>query len=161
MILIYAGRYPVSRFFQQVFLAVAMVALVSSCQLLNPPAATPGTNTPSGHLMGGTMQGVTLSLAGQVSTLFGGVSAGFTDGGKATALVSQPLAVTADGTNLYFVDKANNAVRKINQSTGQISTVAGSLAGASGFADGLPRRTDHGRPEPLYYRRQCLYSAQT
>ena len=78
--------------------------------------------------------------SGNITTLAGNGTAGFGgDGGPATsATFSSPqgLAVDVSG-NVYVADAANNVVRKINASTGNISTVAGN--GAQGYSgDGGP-----------------------
>jgi sugar lactone lactonase YvrE len=60
---------------------------------------------------------------------------GFTgDGGPATsATLSFPDGVTVDGSgNLFIADTSNSAIRKVNASTGIITTVAGS--GTQGFS---------------------------
>lgn len=65
---------------------------------------------------------------------------GFTADGAsaATASIGQPLSIAVDSTgNLYFVEGAYNRVRKINASTGILTTVAGN--GTSSFSgDGGP-----------------------
>lgn len=72
-----------------------------------------------------------------ITTICGGATGGYSgDNGPATAAeisadVSQ-LAVDANG-NIYIADYANNRIRKINISTGTITTVAGNgNAGSSG-----------------------------
>jgi sugar lactone lactonase YvrE len=61
-----------------------------------------------------------------ISTIAGTGTAGFSgDGAAATAaLLSNPTAVAADGSgNVYFIDKGNARVRRIDASTKFISTV--------------------------------------
>jgi sugar lactone lactonase YvrE len=70
-----------------------------------------------------------------MSTVAGNGSVGASgDGGAATlASVNMPSSVTIDGAgNIYFADSANNAVRKVEASTGIITTVAGTL-GVQGY----------------------------
>ncbi len=71
---------------------------------------------------------------GLVSTFAGTGTAGYLDGAALTAQFNGPgrLAFANDGT-LFIADVGNYRVRKLNTS-GQVSTVAGS--GASGYLDG-------------------------
>lgn len=73
---------------------------------------------------------------GIVSTIAGTGSSGYSgDGGPATAAeMNMPIDLKLDGLgNLYFSDLYNNCIRKINLSTGIISTVVGNgTAGYSG-----------------------------
>ena len=69
-----------------------------------------------------------ISPAGDISTVAGTGEAGFAgDGGPATsAQLNGPDCVAVDRLgNVFFVDMANNRVREISVSTGDISTVAG------------------------------------
>ncbi len=81
-----------------------------------------------------------ISPAGIISTIAGDGVYGYSgDGGPAaSAKLANPFGITVDGGgNVYFADQANNRIRKINASTGIISTVAGDgTAGYSG--DGGP-----------------------
>jgi large repetitive protein len=81
------------------------------------------------------------AVSGLMSTVAGNGSVGASgDGGPATsASVNQPSSVAVDGAgNIYFADSANNAIRRVDASTGIISTVAGSL-GVQGYGgDGGP-----------------------
>jgi signal peptidase I len=64
--------------------------------------------------------------------LVAGTSAGFSgDTGQATsAQLSAPAGVAVDGSgNVYVADTANNRIRKINGSTGVITTIAGGGTG--------------------------------
>jgi sugar lactone lactonase YvrE len=73
-----------------------------------------------------------------ISTIAGsdGVSGSAGDGGAATsALINTPYAIAVDGAgNIFFADTGNNAIREINVTTNNISTVAGTLSGTPGFA---------------------------
>jgi len=67
-----------------------------------------------------------ISIAtGEVSTLAGKPSGGFTDGIGTEALFSFPEDVTVVGTNLYVTDMYGATVRKIDLKTQQVSTFAG------------------------------------
>jgi len=79
-------------------------------------------------------------ITGNISTYAGTGTTGYTgDGGPATsATFNQPISVACDASdNLYIADGLNNVVRKVDASTGVITTVAGTgVAGYSG--DGGP-----------------------
>ncbi|WP_161499303.1 NHL domain-containing protein [Flavipsychrobacter stenotrophus] len=72
-----------------------------------------------------------VSTSGIISTVAGTGTAGFSgNGGPATAAkINQPTSVAVDDTgNIIFTDDANNMIRKINTS-GIISTIAGTGTG--------------------------------
>ena len=82
-----------------------------------------------------------LACAAEIRTLAGTGKAGFSgDGGAAiTAEINNPFGVELgpDGC-IYFCDTGNHAIRKIDRSTGTISTVAGT-GGVQGYSgDGGP-----------------------
>ncbi|ADE10746.1 NHL domain-containing protein [Sideroxydans lithotrophicus] len=58
-----------------------------------------------------------------------------TDGIGATARFQIPAYIASDGTNLYVTDMYANNIRKIVIATGQVTTFAGSITGASGVTD--------------------------
>ncbi len=73
--------------------------------------------------------------SGNISTVAGTATGGFNgDGGAATsARLALPSGVAVDGSgNLYIADFANHRIRKVDASTGNISTVAGT--GTPGFS---------------------------
>jgi sugar lactone lactonase YvrE len=78
-------------------------------------------------------------VTGLISTIAGTGTAGYNgDGILATAAqLNYPVQVTMDALdNIYIVDWQNNRIRKINQATGIITTVAGTgVAGYNG--DGI------------------------
>lgn len=79
------------------------------------------------------------AASGVISTIAGTWTPGYTgDGGPASrATLNNPLAIALDGSgNLYIADQGNNVIRKVSAANGQITTVAGGGAGASG-PDGL------------------------
>jgi len=80
------------------------------------------------------------NLTGIITTVAGTGAAGFSgDGGPATsASIRRSFGVSVDGEdNLYIADNRNNRVRKVDASTGIISTIAGiGIPGESG--DGGP-----------------------
>ena len=76
-----------------------------------------------------------VNSAGVISTVAGSGAQGFSgDGGAATAAqLNQPRGVALDGAgNLYIADWANHRIRKVDVSSGNISTVAGT--GTAGFS---------------------------
>ena len=84
--------------------------------------------------MGGSRQGVELSLSTAVTTVAGTGSSGSANGTGTSASFNTPTEVTTDGTNLYVADFSNHLIRKIVISTGVVTTVAGT--GSSGSANG-------------------------
>jgi len=74
--------------------------------------------------------GVINAVAGTGKAGFGG------DGGPASAaLLNNPLGITVDSKdNLYIADLLNNRIRKINNQTGVISTIAGGASSSPGLA---------------------------
>jgi trimeric autotransporter adhesin len=71
-----------------------------------------------------------------ITTIAGNGSAGYTgDGGQATAAqINSPCGMAIYGNNLYFGNVYASCVRKINLTTGIITTLAG--GGTSGLGDG-------------------------
>jgi len=80
------------------------------------------------------------AASGIISTVAGNGTFGFSgDGGPATsASLSTPTGIRVDSTSsLYIADSNNNRIRKVNASSGIISTLAGN--GTAGFGgDGGP-----------------------
>ena len=77
--------------------------------------------------------------SGVITDVAGGGTSGLGDGGQATsAELNNPVGIALDGSgNLYIADLSYHRVRKVNLSTGVITTVAGT--GTSGSAgDGGP-----------------------
>jgi sugar lactone lactonase YvrE len=76
------------------------------------------------------------ALAGTINTVAGNGTIGLTgDGGLATAAtLNDPAGIALDAAgNLFFADADNNVVRRVDGSTGVITTVAGNgLQGATG-----------------------------
>ncbi|MFD2721029.1 T9SS type A sorting domain-containing protein [Hymenobacter monticola] len=76
-----------------------------------------------------------LSPAGVVSTYAGTGVKGSLDGPALSAQFSSPTGLALDAAgNLYVLDRDNPRVRRIDATTGAVSTVAGT--GVAGFADG-------------------------
>jgi hypothetical protein len=93
------------------------------------------TDLLDGKLMGGSIQGKALELAGDVTTFAGQAgNSGSFDSTGISAKFRQPYGITTDGTNLYVTDRSNHTIRKIVIATGVVTTLAGT-AGASGTTD--------------------------
>jgi len=76
----------------------------------------------------------------QITTVAGTGAGSFSgDGGLATsATLFHPFSVAVDtGGNLYIADRNNNRIRKVDKSTGNISTIAGLGTGAYSGDNGL------------------------
>ena len=63
--------------------------------------------------MGGSFQGVELSLSTAVTTVAGTGSSGSANGTGTSASFNGPVGITTVGTNLYVVDYSNHLIRKI------------------------------------------------
>ncbi len=76
-----------------------------------------------------TAVGVTTTFAGEAG------ADGLADGTGAAALFRRPHGICLDGTTLYVTDKQNDVVRKVDTTTGSVTTLAGT--GRAGSADGV------------------------
>ncbi len=121
------------------------------------------TTTPA--IIGGTIQGVSLVLADPaVVTTFAGVSSdvtGTANGVGAAAGFNSPGGMTTDGTNLYVVDIANNAIRKVVIATGEVTTFAGLAGGPTGTADGIGAAAGFNQPYGITSDGTNLYVADS
>ncbi|MFC1226693.1 DUF6443 domain-containing protein [Pedobacter sp. BG31] len=89
-----------------------------------------------------------ITPGGVVSTLAGSGSAGYADGNGTSASFNSPIGLALDGQgNLYVADYSNHRIRKIELSTGNVSTYAGN--GAAGFADGTASSASFRNPMGL------------
>jgi hypothetical protein len=77
------------------------------------------------YLLGGSIHGAPLDIAGPVSTFAGTKSLDSLDGTGTTAIFTNPNDVKSDGTYLYVADNLNHLVRKIEIATGNTTTLAG------------------------------------
>ena len=75
--------------------------------------STESSSTYVGEQMGGSFQGVELSLSTVVTTLAGTGSSGSANGTGTSASFSYPSGITTDGTNLYVADEINYLIRQI------------------------------------------------
>ncbi len=96
---------------------------------------------------------------GQVTTLAGSGTAGFTNGTGALASFNSPSGIASDGTNLYVVDARNNAIRELVIATGHVTTLAGS--GIAGFTNGAGTSASFNFPDGIAAVGTNLYVADT
>ena len=83
--------------------------------------------------LGGSIQGTPLNLDNTnavVTTFAGSGTAGSTDATGTAASFNLPQGITTDGTYLYVADKSSHKIRKLEISTGAVTTLAGSGAAA-------------------------------
>ena len=109
--------------------------------------------------MGGSSQGVELSLSTVVTTLAGTGSSGSANGTGTSASFNYPMGITTDGTNLYVADYSNHLIRKIVISTGAVTTVAGT--GSSGSANGTGTSASFNNPDGITTDGTNLYVTDT
>jgi sugar lactone lactonase YvrE len=74
--------------------------------------------------------------SGEVTSLAGSWTAGFTNGAGISASFNIPsgITITPDGTNLFVADSGNNAIRQVVIASAEVTTLAGS--GTPGFTNG-------------------------
>ena len=82
------------------------------------------------------------------------------DGIGTGALFFDPFGITSDGTSLYITDWADHIIRKINISTGKVTTIAGQ-AGIAGYADGNGPEARFYGPQDVTTDGQSLYVVNT
>ena len=107
--------------------------------------------------MGGSRQGVELSLSTAVTTLAGTGSSGSANGTGTSASFYNPYGITTDGTNLYVGDATNHLIRKIVISTGVVTTVAGT--GDNGSSNGTGTAASFYEPQGITTDGTNLYVA--
>ena len=110
--------------------------LGSAARFIYPSGiATDGTNLYVADYDNHAIRKILISN-GDVTTVAGLLGTfGSADGGAA-ARFNNPWGIVLDGTNLYVADSGNSTIRKIDTSTGDTTTIAGS-AGETGSADGI------------------------
>ncbi|MCB1167417.1 MAG: hypothetical protein KDK33_14750 [Leptospiraceae bacterium] len=107
-----------------------------------------------------------INLPGDLVITFAGPGpgssvSGDTDATGNSARFNAPGAVTTDGTNLYIAELTNNKIRKIDLSTGVVTTLAGPAEGAqtSGDADGIGNSARFTSPSGITTDGTSLYVA--
>lgn len=110
-------------------------------------------------LLGGAIQGNSLTLSTAVSTLAGSGVQGTVDGTGTAALFYGPRGITTDGSNLYVTDRFNHKIRKIVIANGVVTTLAGS--GTVGTVDGTGTVASFSAPSGLTTDGTNLYVADS
>jgi thiol-disulfide isomerase/thioredoxin len=64
-------------------------------------------------------------LDGALLEIVGNGKAGFSDGDFQASTFNRPQGLAFDGTNLYVADTGNHSIRRVNLSTKQVDTIAG------------------------------------
>lgn len=106
----------------------------------------------------------TSTVAGYVNT-GRNQTAGFADGAIATAGLDHPTSIVLDSNNnMYIGEYTGNRVRKVNMTTGIISTIAGDnskAAGAYGFVEGVGNVSRLNAPSGIALNGTTLLVADT
>lgn len=133
----------------------------NSAQFKGPMGVTTdGNNLYLADLSNNTIRKVVIAT-GEVITLAGSAgSSGATDGIGAMARFNLPYGVTTDGKSLYVTDGGNNTIRKVELSTGKITTLAGSI-GLSGSSDGTGAKAQFNMPLGVTTDGNNLYVSDT
>ena len=79
-------------------------------------------------------ENVVFDSSAEVSTLAGSGAEGSSDGTGTSATFDTPYGMVTDGTHLYVAEYGNHQIRRIEISSGEVTTLAGS--GAEGSSDG-------------------------
>jgi sugar lactone lactonase YvrE len=99
--------------------------------------------------------------SGQVSTFAGrpGVR-GTADGDAMTARFTSPEGLAIAGSTLFVADRGNHAIRKVDLTTGSVTTLAG-VAGVSGAMDGSANTARFNSPTGIVVVGSTLYVCDT
>lgn len=94
---------------------------------------------------------------GAVTTLAGAPGlTGFADGIGSAARFNTPKGIWSDGANLYVTDAGNHTIRKIQITTGAVTTFAGS-PGLMGSSDGIGSAARFNDPRGIWGDAALLY----
>lgn len=95
-----------------------------------------------------------------VSTVAGGLGAGYRDGLGIEAQFANPSSLVLDADdNIYVADRTNNRIRRIDAENGSVTTIAGT--GLSGFLDSNRENASFNLPEYLLLDDSKLLIADT
>lgn len=115
---------------------------------------------PVAGLKGGAIQGTPLNLLGTALTFAGGgVVNSANDGAGTTARFNNPNGIVSDGTSLYVADSGNRVIRRIDITTGVVTTLAGS--GLAGSTDGTGIGASFSTPNGITTDGTSLYVADS
>ena len=82
---------------------------------------------------------------------------GYADGTGAAATFNSPMGIGADGSGyVYVADTGNSTIRKINDTTGAVTTIAG-MALTNAFADGPASAARFFAPRGVVFGGGALY----
>ena len=125
-------------------------------------AACGGDSNPPGRVqMGGAIQGTSLSLTNNVTTIVGSSIAGSADGFGTAASFWNPEGITTDGKYLYVADSSNFTIRKVGIAFSNVSTVAGSAADPPGSSNGTGKTARFNNPRGITTDGTNLYVADS
>jgi len=117
--------------------------------------------------MGGSVQGTELTTvisslnSNTPSTRLCGDDTGASGITDSPALFSQPMGITYDGSQYYYVaDTTNNLIRRID-AAGNVTTIAGNTSGTSGSANGNGTLAYFNHPRGITTDGKNLYVADT
>ncbi len=96
--------------------------------------------------------------SGDVSTVAGSGVAGNANGVGVAAQFNGIWELTTDGTYLYSTDNANHRIRRIDVSSGTVTTFAGS---AAGDVDAIGAAAQFNAPAGITYENGYLYVSET
>jgi hypothetical protein len=118
--------------------------------------ATDNTNLYVSDSFNNAIRKIVIST-GVVTTLAGNTSSfGYVDATGTSAKFNFPLGIATDGTYIYVSDAGNNVIRKID-SSGVVTTLAGSATGTAGNANGTGTAAAFNTPVGLAYGNGKLY----
>lgn len=118
------------------FSAAGSVAFASSAAFRSPiSVTTDGQNLYVADYVNNAIRQINIETK-RVKTIAGNAFglAGSVDGKGTAAAFNRPSGITTDGINLYVTDSFNYTIRKIEISTGDVSTLAGDV-GVAGSVD--------------------------
>ncbi len=107
-------------------------------------------------------QVIKMDTSGTTVTTYGSGAGGYLDGTAAAAQFDGPHGATTNGTYIYVSEGLNNTIRKIDLSTGNVTTLAGGDGttannAAGGFLDGGPTVAEFDRPYGITTDGTSLY----